>query len=123
MPSANWWGDGLGIEREGVRAQRAERRINDKPVTLVLRRAGTPLAAQTVRIEGSGARRSGALDTTNTSTTVGTVVVVGLHGHPTLADFNVQVGDRFGLDGSMYTVLSVTTHAGEIQAMCQRVQS
>jgi hypothetical protein len=123
MPSANWWGGGLDIDRDAVRAQRAERRINDKPVTVTLRRAGTPLDPQTVRVEGSGARRSGTLDTTNASPTVGTVTVVGVRGHPTLDDFDVQVGDRFGLEGSIYTVLSVTHHAGETQALCQRVQS
>lgn len=108
-----------------MRAIAAARRISAKPSTINIRRAGSFLGNQRVRIEGiSGTSSYGDLGTNaNADTYQRMMVVFGVLDHPTLTDFDVQVNDEFGYNGDMYMVTGVTDHSGERQAIATRLQS
>lgn len=74
------------------------RMISDKQVSIILYRRGTALDPQLARVEltriqpdkdiGPGAREM-----------VANAVLFGYRDHPTITDFDGQVGDKFQLDG------------------------
>jgi hypothetical protein len=110
MPNlANW----VGVDR----AEDAWKRIQDKPTSITIVRGKTEeLDPQTVRIEFD--------NTTNEITgSGGTIIsvqrgkVFGVRDHATVADTDIKKGDRFGIDGTVYRVLSVIRQTGEIQAI------
>ncbi len=101
----------------GARAVRAWQRIQDRPTSITVFRLDT---AQTVRIEyrqpteqqvsiGAAARQ--------------VVTVFGVVGHPdeTIADTDVQRGDRFVLGESEYEIVEVVYYPGELQATGERI--
>lgn len=101
-------------------AARAWQRIQRKPSSVALKRAGTTLAAQTVRIDVD----SSASEATDASGrgAVRKLTILGLRGHATLANTNIRKGDRVVIDGAEYVVMSVNTQIlGEIQAQAEAV--
>lgn len=111
------------MDSAAQRAKDAWKRINYKPSSISILRNDTPpyMAAQTVRVEYSIAQRevSGA----GATTSVRGVTVFGVQGHPTIADLDIERGDKFELDDERYKVVSVDhTLIGEIQARCEVLQ-
>ncbi len=88
---------------------------NDNAVSIVIRRVGSTLASQQVRIAGNGSGRVN--DSDGASQAVGTVVVLGG------STLDIQTGDRFNANGQLYEVEFVQTNrrAG-IQAQARMVQ-
>lgn len=97
------------------RAVDAWKRISEKPSSITMRRDdGTAVAAQTVRIEwddNSNSEPSGAGG--KSSMRRGTVF--GVVNHATVADTDIQRGDRFTVSGYQYRVVDVLTTLGEKQ--------
>ncbi len=123
MPTREWmtndyYGAGWVANKVTERTTRTASHIADKPTAIVLYRAGTAQASQTVRIELSGGvSNAGNVAVANMQTYKRGVVLFGL---PT---FNVQIGDTFGYQGARFTVTGITTHSGEIQAHAERTQT
>lgn len=91
--------------------------ISDKPTSITVVRAGSSLAAQTVRIETLGGDRK--------VQTAGGVVhqidalVLGYKGHPTITNTDLQPGDRFKLEGRMFEVIALMPGlVDSLQALC-----
>lgn len=93
--------------------------------TVTLTRSGATLAAQQVVLAPSsggqteqsygpiGQERKGTLD----------LILIGPRNHPTLADFNVQRGDRFRIGTARYEVAFVDTSLnGRTEARCVSIQ-
>lgn len=116
MRISNWFGDVAvpQIDPE-ARAIAAWQRIQDRPSEVILNREGSPLAAQTMRIE-MVARRDTLVGPAG-QTLVLPVRLFGVRGHPTVSDTNLQRLDRFALNGLIYEVQSVVEYAGEVQAL------
>lgn len=109
------------VVRPGTRAVLAWRRINDRPTSIIIRRGGTTLDAQTVRIEWSGyAREDEDIEVAvDAMPGVGRLTVFGVRGHPTLPDTDIQRGDRFIIGAAEAEVLAVMLPPGEAQAVCE----
>lgn len=93
------------------RAVDAWKRINDKPASVVFKRNGANLSAQTVRVELDNGGSRGQ----NTGVRVQGAVVYGVKDHPTVADTDMQVGDRFRWAGKQYEIGVVVLTFGEVQ--------
>jgi len=100
---------------QAQRAADAWARINRDPHSIIIVRDGTPLAAQTMRVEystsvnvsvGDGMGRSAMTE----------VWLLGIRNHATLSDTDIQRDDRFALDGQTFRVETVMHLPGEIQA-------
>ncbi len=106
---------------EAARALDAWARISDRAVTITIQRGAETLDAQTVRIEfGDSARED--LDLRrglNVVPGVQRVVVFGVRNHPTVADTDIQRGDRFVVGATEFEVLGVIGAPGEVQAICE----
>jgi hypothetical protein len=109
------------VVRPGVRAGMAWRRINDRPTSITIRRAGEMLDAQTVRIEWSGyAREDEDADVAvDAMPGVGRLTVFGVRGHPTVPDTDIQRGDRFVVGAADVEVIALMLPPGEVQAVCE----
>lgn len=120
MPDFDSWlaADPTAIET-AYRAHLAWTRIQDKPTSVVFRRNGTDLAAQTVRIEVSGgsAASTQALGVLE----VAAIVIYGIEGHATQDDTNLKRGDRFVYDNREYSITAVLRVPGEVQGIGERV--
>lgn len=116
MPSFEAW-----REHQAARALEAEARIGERAVEISIRRGTDLLDPQTVRIEfGNSARED--LDVRrglNVLPGVQRAVVFGLRDHPTIADTDIQRGDRFVLGATEFEVIAVIVLAGEVQAFCE----
>lgn len=75
---------------------------DDNAVSIAIRRAGSTLAVQKVRIAGNGSGRVN--DSDGATQAVGTVVVLGSR------TLDIQVGDRFTSGGQLYEVEFVRTN-------------
>ncbi len=101
------------------RAEATWLRIQEKPSSVVLvRGTSTTLAAQTVRLEYGNQMPSESQGGAGASSKQG-LIVFGVRDHETVADTNIQRGDRFAVSGSQYRVIAVIPTLGEIQAMCE----
>lgn len=100
---------------EAWRAADAWRRIQDKPTSITVERDGTDLPAQTVRLEAdSGGRVVAGMGGVQHLIEA---VVFGIRDHATLADTDLQPGDRFVASGIAYEVIMVSPALlGELQA-------
>jgi hypothetical protein len=102
-----------------LRAGATDQRIRDKPFAIELVRDKIELAPQTVRVEPD------SLSTTEgtTSGRRGTrrYVVFGYKDHPSIADTDIQRGDRFLFDNLMLEVITVIDQLGERQAMAEGI--
>lgn len=96
----------------------ADRLIDRDPVTLLLARGATDIAAQTVRIvPASTARGSELLGSEGTQAGEVTVVVIGD------SDLDIRRGDKFKHLGTTYEVETVDkTMPGKIEARARGVQ-
>lgn len=95
--------------------------IQDHPTSVILTRGGTHLAAQTVLADASQAPSipSGAGGQPGQDR----LILIGVRDHDTLADFDVQKGDRLSLNGTAWRVVMVDqTYAGQTVATCEGQQ-
>lgn len=129
MPSSDWYNAsplaaGWPGDKALWRSVTTVKRIMDKPTDIRIQRGGTPLDAdQTVRIEGvSPTGLRGDRSVGNQQVYAREVVVFGVKDHAVLPDFDVMVGDRFGYNGEIYSVMGVTHFPGETQARATRYQ-
>lgn len=116
MPDFAAWASGATpLISPAHKAVLAWSRILDRPVSVVLIRAGVDQPAQTVRIEVP--RTASDMRSETGVTLEESIVVLGVMGHPdtSVADTVLKVGDRFYHDGRMFELTSVQTPAGEIQ--------
>lgn len=81
------------------------RLIADKSTSIVVIRNGVAQTAQTVRIEAERAERQ--MQTAGGVTRQAHVRVLGYRNHPTIANTNLQPGDRFTVAGVLYEVFMV----------------
>jgi hypothetical protein len=111
---------------DSSRAASLWRIISRDPRSIVLTRNGTELAVQTVRIEHDNSTR--VVDTPIGRVNVQSVKVYGVVNHETVADTDIQTGDRFWLDAgtaqpkSEYEVRQVIRLPGQIQALADRLE-
>ena len=104
-----------------ARAVEAWERIGEKATAITIRRGGETLDTQTVRIEMSDGGRED-LDLRrglNVTPGVQRVVVFGVRQHPTVADTDIQRGDRFVVGVTEFEVIGVIAVVGEVQAICE----
>lgn len=101
------------------RAVRAWRRILRKPDEVALRRGTATLTAQVVRVTYDNVRNTGANEAGGQATER-RVVIFGVRGHPTVADTDIRVGDRFARGATVYQVQDVILLPGSVQAFAAR---
>jgi len=97
MPDLSAWG--------ADRTEDTAARIAAQPVSIVVIRDGATLAAQTVRVEPYG--WPGQQRGENATTANAGVIVTGYKDHATIADTDLQRGDRFMVEGQMVTVTAL----------------
>lgn len=125
MPNYNNWlvSNEMDVVDPAQRAVLCWRRIQDRPTSIILNRSTTTssanLAAQTVRIEYGETANFARNDVSGGSTR--DTWVIGVKGHPTVADTDIKAGDRFAIGGLTYRVSDVIFVPGEVQARCERV--
>lgn len=119
MPLMGNWLSQTKLKIEtSTRSQAAWQRIQDAPVSLIIRRGGTSLAAQTVRVELD----AGALDVTGAgAASKRGAIIFGVRGHASVANTDLAIGDRFLLDGKTYEIRDVLSVAWEMQANAERI--
>lgn len=92
--------------------------VNDKSVSITIIRAGSPLSAQSVRIEELRGNR--VLQTPAGQTYQVDAVVLGYYGHATITNTNIQPGDRFAYRNVRYEVVMLVPGLNdELQAYCK----
>jgi len=110
MPDIDAWAGNefpLGSWLDDIHASVDTARIlADKAVDIILVRAGVELAAQSVRI-GDLSNRPRSYQTEAGETALADTLVLGYKGHPTVADTDIQRGDRFALGGVGYKIVAV----------------
>jgi hypothetical protein len=126
MPDfAAFWGSRgkahLAVD-EPLRAADVVQMILDQPTSIAFKDGSTAIAAQTVlatqSLGGQRQARGGAGEPGQHS-----LLLLGVQGHDTLADFDVEVGYRFQKFGTNYIVRQVITHVtGVIEAHCEGQQ-
>jgi hypothetical protein len=122
MPNIDTW---LGTDYSDVlnaegRAALAWRRIQDRPVSIVLAREGAgDLAAQTMRLESDNTVSDTTSSGTNMQTAIQKVTLFGVRDHATIPDTDIERSDRFRIDGVRYEVMALMTPPGEVQAVCE----
>jgi len=105
-------------KREEHMASMNWRKIQEKPTSIIIFRNGVALAAQDVRIEDSN---FGNFSENPPPGSVGDqdMIVLGLKGHRTRADLNIQKGDRFIVNSKEFEVrVTIDTNTGWMQAHC-----
>lgn len=112
----------LSTPSSNTRASAAWKRIMDKPSVITIRREGTDLGEQTVRIEyfdnaNSGVERQG--DTRVMSRA--TATIFGVVDHSSVSDLDIKRGDRFILYDQEFEVIFIVQTIGEIQAHCEAI--
>lgn len=105
--ATSWRGE---IEADARALNYTYRAIMDKPTTIeVQRRVGgtmTKLAPQTVRIEQTRIQPDRDVGTGGREM-VSNATLIGFKGHPDIDDTDLQVGDRFEVDGVKYIVRTI----------------
>ena len=121
MPSLSKWVGSTDAIEASQRAVEAWRRIQRNPTSVVLRRAGSNLTAQTLRIEAERTQaQSGDLPIGEKPRA--RAVVFGIKNHPTASDTTIVQGDRFVYQNVEYRVVNLSWYPGEIQAQCEAVE-
>jgi len=88
--------------------------ITIKPTSITVRRGNGTLSAQTVRLETLASQR--AVVGEGGVTFMCDAHLLGYRDHPTIADTDIQAGDRFRADGVDYEVIIVLpAHIDNIQ--------
>lgn len=86
-----------------------------KPTSIAVSRAGSTRPAQTVRLETLASQRQ--VQTDGGITHQIDAMALGYRNHPTIADTDLQPGDRFVADGVAYEVVIVMpAHVDQLQA-------
>lgn len=86
-----------------------------KSTAITVRRGAATLDAQTVRLETLSSQR--AVQTDGGVTHMIDALALGYLNHPTIADTDLQVGDRFAAAGVAYEVVMVMpAHVDNVQA-------
>ena len=118
MPDFERWRASQSAE---ARALETWARISDQPTTITIQRAGVSLAAQTVRIEFSDQAREdvGLREGLNVMPGIQRAIVFGVQGHPTVADTDIERGDRFVVGATEFEVIGVIRVPEEVQAVCE----
>ena len=98
MPDLSTW--------DADRTEDTAARIAAQPVSIVVIRDGATLAAQTVRVEPYGGWPDQQRGENATTANAG-VIVTGYKDHATIADTDLQRGDRMMVEGQMVTVTAV----------------
>lgn len=113
----NWLTDSIAPVNTASRAASAWRLIQRSPQTLILRRNGSDLSAQTVRVEVNNPVNSGR----DGQLAMQQVVIFGVRAHsdPTVVDSDLQRGDRFVLHDKTWTIDIVNRLPGAIQAIAE----
>ena len=102
--------------REQERAADAWKRINEKPLSIVLRTAaGASRAAQTVRVESDNSATPS--ESAAGSAAKRKVIVFGVRNHATVTDTVIAEGDRFVYLGDLYICVDTILQTGEIQGI------
>lgn len=105
----------MAVTPATIYAARVWLRIQRNGTGITLRRAGSFLSEQMLYLSyDNGASLVGGEDAAAT-TYRRKVVLLGVRGHATVADTDVQQGDRFGLDGVNFAVESVIPTPGGVQ--------
>jgi hypothetical protein len=117
----------LSAPTASERAAAAWARINRKPDTITIIRAGVAQAAQVVRIEINASANATDLSANSGTSSRRYVTIFGIQGHSTQADTDIQRGDKFKYlaAGNLanYEVLSVDkTQIGDIQAVAEMLE-
>lgn len=80
----------------------------DKPVDIVILRDGVQLAAQTICVQSIDNVPFERIAAGKSAFVNGSRVrLYGYKDHPTIADTNIQFGDRFSLEGQIYEVIQI----------------
>ena len=122
MPSIDSWAGAttaLAAWRDDTsHAADFARIINDDTTSITVIRAGSPIAAQTVRIE-TMARGVTTFDVNGRQHNVD-AIVFGYNGHATITDTDLQPLDRFAHGGARYEIIAVLVDLENVmQAMCE----
>lgn len=124
MPDFNQWLNATNIDvvDAETRAAQCWKRIQDRPTSVVLNRStatsAANLAAQTMRIEYG--EQSNFTRNDVSGATKRDVWAIGVRSHPSVADTDIQAGDRFAIGGMSYKVMDIILVPGEVQARCER---
>lgn len=118
MPDLNAWRVHSREAQTAGRAVSAWQRIQDSPTSISLARGDVDLDPQTVRIEWTTVHEKQG---EGGEVAARGLVIFGVAGHPTVADTDIQRGDRFRLNGGNYHVIDVAGYPGEIQASAIRL--
>ncbi|NDJ63282.1 MAG: hypothetical protein GYB67_19335 [Chloroflexi bacterium] len=97
-------------------------RINERPTTITLRRSGVARSPQIVRVElDSRAREDTRVVAggANAQPGVTRAVIFGVRDHATVADTDIQRGDRVVIAGMEYEVITLIHAPGAVQAICE----
>jgi hypothetical protein len=104
------------------RADDAWKRINDKPSTVAVWRAGAYHHDETVRIEwNNGTNVTPSAQSPNSVTAITEVVLFGINGHATLTSTDIKEGDEIWLAGESFIVKDSLITTGELQARAVRI--
>lgn len=114
-----WLIDDKPIE-QSPRAALAMSAIYDKPVPIVFKTdLGVKLPSQSLRVEYDD-----TVSDANSDAGMGVerkLILFGIRGHATLPDSDIAQGYRFAYQKHEYTIMSVITTIGEIQASAEVV--
>jgi hypothetical protein len=100
MPTiGNWFSDGEG-QPDAIADI-----ISYKSVSITLNRNGTPLSAQTMRLETMSGQRQ--MQGPGGIIYVIDGMVLGYKGHATITDTDIEVGDRFSDSGQAFEVIAI----------------
>ena len=91
------WLDNQGIAIDGALL------IAEKQTSVVFYRKSVPLSAQTVRLDMASASGSPVVGPTGMPERT-PMVILGYRGHPTIANTDCKIGDRFEVDHIDYVV-------------------
>lgn len=111
-----WRGDTIA-----ARAIAAWQRIQDRPTTLIVRRTGAALAAQTVRVDYTvGGREDEDVELNPHSLPgIARVLIYGVRGHATQPDTDLRRGDRAVIMGGEVEIVAVAFPPGELIATAE----
>lgn len=86
-----------------------------KPTSITVKRGNSTLSAQTVRLETLASQR--AVVGEGGVTLMCDALLLGYYGHPTVANTDIQAGDRFRAGGVDYeVVIKMPAHVDNVQA-------
>lgn len=116
---SSWYGS-TGAINTTVRAERTWSMILRDPLPIVVDRDGIDLPAQTVKLTADNDARWVGGDGDVGKSAERDLVIFGIKDHPTVADTDLQTGDRFIFNDAIYEIRDCATVPGGIQAKAVR---